>query len=353
MTATKTVQVTRRKAGSHTIHDVAALAGVSSTTVSRYFNAPNLVSAGVRERLKEIIEHLGYVPSQVASGLASGHGRVVCAAMQNIGSITFADLVKGMTDELQASGLQLLLANVEFSQELEEKAIRTFIGWHPTALILTREDHTPATEAMLRKLKIPVVEAWGMDSTRPYHQIGYPQAEAGAILARHFLDQGARRIQFVLPNRPEDFRAKQRIEGFTREVQAAGIAADILIMPEQDDFDAGVARIEAFSKEPVDTRPQALVFANDNMGAGAILHAPAVALTLPRDCAMASFGNASVSPHLRPALTTLKPQRYYIGQQTARTVLDLLSRPKYEIEPIQKLIPCELIVRDSSQFNLT
>jgi LacI family gluconate utilization system Gnt-I transcriptional repressor len=352
MTATKTAQASRRKAGSHTIHDVAALAGVSSTTASRYFNAPDLVSVAVRERLKDIIDRLGYVPSQVASGLASGHGRVVCAVMQNIGSITFADLVKGMTDELQASGLQLLLANVEFSQDLEEKAIRTFIGWHPTALILTREDHTPATEAMLRKLKIPVVEAWGMEPTRPYHQIGYPQDEAGAVLARHFLDQGARRIQFVLPNRPEDFRAKQRIEGFTREVQAAGMAADILIMQERDDFQAGVARIEAFSKEAVKTRPQAMVFANDNMGAGAILHAPSVSLTLPRDCAMASFGNASVSPHLRPALTTLKPLRYDIGQQTARTVLDLLFRSKEIVEPIKKLIPCELIVRESSKLTL-
>src|SRR5690606_828913 len=159
MTQKQTSRTTRRKAGSYTIHDVAALAGVSSITVSRYFNSPEKVSVTLRERLREIIDRIGYVPSQVAGGLASGHGRAVCAVMQNIASATFADLVKGMTDELQASGLQLLLANAQYSQELEEQAIRTFVGWHPTALILTRHDHTPAAEAMLRALNIPVIEA--------------------------------------------------------------------------------------------------------------------------------------------------------------------------------------------------
>lgn len=349
MTKDQPSRASRRKAGSYTIHDVAAMAGVSSITVSRYFNAPDKVSLGLRERLREIIERIGYVPSQVAGGLASGHGRVVCAIMQNIASATFADLVKGMTYELQASGLQLLLASAQYSQQLEEQAIRTFVGWHPTALILTREDHTPAAEAMLRALNIPVVEAWGFVSGRPFHQVGFPHAETGAELARHFLEQGATRIQFVLPKSSEDFRARQRAQGFSRQMESAGLVADVQVAHHDDDFDAGASSIASLSQQATQSRPQALVFANDNMAAGAILHAPECGLVLPRDCAISGFGDAPISMRLKPALTTLRPARYQIGQLAARTALAQLSAgPNADMIPVHELLPCELLIRESS-----
>lgn len=344
-------RASRRKAGTRTIRDVAALAGVSSITVSRYFNTPEKVSEAVRERLREIIERIGYVPSQVAGGLASGRGRVVCAVMQNIASATFADLVKGMTDELQASGLQLLLANACYSQSLEEDAIRAFVGWHPSALILTRDDHTPAAEAMLRALNIPVVEAWGFVEDRPFHQVGFPHAEAGTELARHFLEQGARRVRFVLPYAEEDFRAPQRAQGYARAMAAAGLAADVRRADVDDDFEAGAREIAALSAAPRDARPQAIIFANDYMAAGAILHAADCGVDLPADCAIAGFGGAGVSARLKPALTTLRPARYQIGQRAARTVLDLLAAGSGP-EPVasRTLVPCELLVRESSRF---
>ncbi|CAG9166716.1 LacI family DNA-binding transcriptional regulator [Cupriavidus respiraculi] len=346
-------RATRRKAGTHTIHDVAALAGVSSITVSRYFNSPDKVSAAVRERLREIVERIGYVPSQVAGGLASGRGRVVCAVMQNIASATFADLVKGMTDELQASGLQLLLANAQYSQTLEENAIRTFVGWHPRALILTRDDHTPAAEAMLGALDIPVVEAWGFVEDRPFHQVGFPHAETGAQLARHFLEQGATRVRFVLPHVGEDFRAGQRAQGYAGAMQAAGCKVDLATADVEDDFEAGARTIAALAATPAARRPQAIIFANDNMAAGAILHAGDCGLSLPRDCALAGFGDAPISVRLKPALTTLRPARYQIGQMAARTVLRMLSaQPEHEPTPRRELLPCELIVRESSRLSL-
>lgn len=339
----------RRKASTHTVHDVAALAGVSAITVSRYFNSPEKVSEALRERLKEIVDRLGYVPSQVAGGLASGRGRVVCAVMQNIASATFADLVQGMTDELQASGLQLLLANAQYSRDLEEAAIRTFAGWHPSALILTRDDHTPAAEAMLAALGIPIVEAWGLVAGRPYHQVGFPHAEAGVRLAEHFLRQGVRRLRFVLPRAEADFRARQRSAGYADAMRAAGLVPDITVAAVDDDFEAGAREIQALAATPRAQRPRAVVFANDNMAAGAILHAPGLGLRLPADCAVAGFGDAPISRHLQPSLTTLRPPRYQIGQQAARTVLRLLGERDGSVAPpTQTQLACELIERESS-----
>lgn len=342
----------RRKVQAYTIHDVAALAGVSSITVSRYFNSPEKVSDVVRERLREIVERLGYVPSQVAGGLASARGRIVCAVMQNIGSTTFPDLVRGMSDELERTGLQLLLASTDYSQRLEEKAIRSFAGWHPSALILTRDDHTPAAEAMLRGMAVPIVEAWGLVEDRPFHQVGFPHAEVGSRLALHLLEQGAQRVRYVLPGMPDDFRARQRAEGYRAVMLQAGLTPDVTTPDTADDFEAGARALAALASEPAARRPQAILFSNDHMAAGAILAAPSLGLQLPRDCACAGFGDTPLAARLTPALTTIRPARYRIGQLAARTVIELLEQPRREPAepPTRQLVPCELIERASSRM---
>jgi LacI family gluconate utilization system Gnt-I transcriptional repressor len=76
----------RPKLVRHTIHDIAALAGVSSVTASRYFNEPHKVSDKLRARLEAVIRETGYAPSQVARRLASRIGGVVGAVMQNVSS---------------------------------------------------------------------------------------------------------------------------------------------------------------------------------------------------------------------------------------------------------------------------
>lgn len=347
------VRAPRRKLGTHTIHDVAALAGVSSITVSRYFNAPDKVSQAVRERLREVIAATGYVPSQVAGRLASGQGRVVGAVMQNTASTTFADLVRGMNDGFEAAGLQLLLANTDYSQQLEERAVRAFAGWHPSALIVTRDDHTPDTEALLRAVRVPVVETWGVVPGRPFHQVGFPHEQVGVELARHFIAQGARRIRFAMRPVAQDFRAQQRSMGYAAAMREAGLKVDIVTTTEAaDEFEAGAEVMHRLQQEPKRTRAQAIVFANDSMAAGAILQAPSLGLELPRDCAVSGFGDAPIAARLHPALTTMRPAPYEIGMKAARVVLELMAQgPQARPAPPQlHVVPCGLVVRDSSRI---
>ena len=339
----------RRKLGMHTIHDVASMAGVSSITVSRYFNAPEKVSPAVRERLQQIILETGYVPSQMAGRLASAESRIVGAVMQNTGSLTFAALVRGMGDGFEGANLQLLLANTEYSDAREERAIRSFVGWHPSALILTRDDHTHEGEALLRAARCPVVETWGVVEGRPFHQVGFPHADIGVVLARHFLEQGARRIRFALRRAPQDFRAQQRAQGYAKAMREAGLRPDVQVSPCDDEYVAGAQVLDQLAAEPVDSRPQAVIFSSDNMAVGAILHAPRKGMQLPRDVAIAGFGDAAIAARLHPSLTTIRPRPYEIGLKAAQVVMQLKKDKEAAEHPDVHLVPCELIVRESSQ----
>ena len=344
------VRTPRRKLGTQTIHDVAALAGVSSITVSRYFNAPEKVSPSVRDRLRQIVLETGYVPSQMAGRLASAQSRVVGAVMQNTGSSTFAALVKGMGDGFEGSGLQLLLANTEYSQAREERAVRAFMGWHPSALILTRDDHTPESEALLRVARCPIVETWGVVPGRPFHQVGFPHADIGSELARHFLAQGARRIRFALRQAPQDFRAQQRAQGYAQAMVAAGLVPDVEASSCDDEFEAGAQILAQLARAPAADRPQAVIFASDNMAVGAILEAPARGICFPRDVAIAGFGDAPIAARVHPALTTMRPQPYQIGLKAAQVVLGLKTGEQSDVQPATHIVPCELVFRESSRL---
>src|SRR5690606_38955983 len=173
----------RPKLGHYTIHDVAALAGVSSVTASRYFNTPHKVSPKLRARIDAVIADTGYMPSQVARRLPSTQGGPVGAVMQKVSIPTIAALVRGMSETLDAQGLQLLLANGEYAVGAEARAVRALSGWQPSGLMLIRGDHAPANATLVHRLRSPVVEAWDVLEGRPVHQVGFAQQAMGPMLA--------------------------------------------------------------------------------------------------------------------------------------------------------------------------
>lgn len=339
----------RPRSGTYTVHDVAALAGVSSVTVSRYFNEPHRVSEALREKLARVIEQTGYVPNQVARILATNQGGVVGAVMQNVTSPTFADMVRGMMDVAERNGLQLLLANSNFSRESEARALRTFAGWRPRALIVTRSDHAPEADALLSTLKIPIVEAWEVHAGRPFHQVGFSQLLVGRMLAAHFIAQGATRIRFVLNGLTEDGRAIRRSEGYAKAMRDAGLATDIWRASATDDVEAGREAMAAIAALPPEERPRAVIFANDNMAITAILRAPAHGLSIPGDLAIAGFGDTPLGAVTAPSLTTVRPDSYAIGSRALEIVVASLRDGATQTVPQVQELDCMLVVRDSSR----
>ena len=337
----------------YTNRDIAALAGVSVVTVSRYFNFPDQVSEKLRKRVREVVASTGYVPSQVAKRLASSRGGVVGAIMQNIASPTFARVVQGMSHTLEQADLQLLLASSDYSQTAEARAVQAFLGWHPSALILTRGDHSETIEAQLLKARIPIVEAWDLIDGRPFHQVGFRHRDVGAMLAAHFIEQGAQRIRYAMTASTQDVRAVRRADGYRDAMRRAGLMPDVVTPIALDDFSAGEEILARFAAEPETMRPQAIIFSNDNMAIAAILRMTAHGVEIPRDCGVAGFGDAPIGGIVTPGLTSVHPQPYEIGRAAAATVLRLLEGADEEGYVHSEAVPCSLVVRESSAVRLS
>ncbi|MCS3469266.1 LacI family gluconate utilization system Gnt-I transcriptional repressor [Pseudomonas sp. JUb42] len=338
----------RKGVGRVTLNTVARHAGVSAITVSRYFNQPDQVSPERRERIAEAVSELGYVPNLVAGGLASARSRIVAMVIPNISGPIFANTIQGFSDTLSRHGFQLLLASSYFSEEQEESAVRAFLGWSPAALVLTSHFHSAATEKMIEQADIPVVETWDYQPERGPMQIGFSHDEVGVTAARYLHDKGYRRIAFVQNSAVGDLSALERRNGYARTLELLGLQPWVFA-PEPDlaPFEAGKQAMQQLMAG--EQRPDAIIFANDNLAAGGLLAGQRSGLRIPEDCAIMGFGDYPFAHMLMPSLTTIKPPALEIGVLAAQRVLESLGVlvPEGEIQRLN-LLDCHLIEREST-----
>jgi len=342
----------RRGSGRATIHDVARKAAVGSITASRYFKQASLVSPELGARIAAAAAELDYMPNGAARGLASRHGRIVGMVIPNISGPIFAKTIESFSDVLAAHGYQLLLASSYFSAEQEESAVRAFLGWSPAALVVTGQYHSAGTELLLAAAGVPVVETWDYQPQRAPIQVGFSHADVGIQAARHLVGNGYRRIAFVQNSAAGDVSALDRRDGYARVMKEHGLTPRLFVPTEAAPFDAGRQALAALTEcqDPVD----AIIFANDNLAAGAVLAGQRAGLPMPARCAIVGFGDYAFSPMLLPSLTTIRPPAREMGEIAALRILEALG----EIAPPQtdetpgarrlNLLACQLIEREST-----
>ena len=340
----------RRGSGRATIHDVARLAGVGSITVSRYLKHSTRVSDELGARIAQAVRELDYVPNLVAGGLASARGRIVGMVVPNISGPIFASTIQAFNDTLNGHGFQVLLASSYFSKEQEENAVRAFLGWSPAALAVTGRFHTKGTEALLAGSGIPVVETWDYAPRRKTIQVGYSNREVGAQAARHLVGKGYRRIAFVQNGVAGDLSALDRRDGCAAVLREHGLEPWHFVPAAAAPFDAGREALEALVPAGRGKRrADAIVFANDNLAAGALLASQRMGLDVPGQCALMGFGDYPFSPLLLPSLTTIRPPGREIGELAARRILEALGEIETEdASPRLNLLGCELVERESA-----
>jgi LacI family gluconate utilization system Gnt-I transcriptional repressor len=343
----------RRGSGRATIHDVARLAGVGSITASRYFSEPGRVAAERSARIAAAVKELGYVPDLIAGGLGKSHVRMVGMVIPNISGPIFASTIQSVSDTLSRHGYQLLLASSYFSAEQEENAVRTFLGWKPAALVVTGRFHHRATEKLLATAGVPVVETWDYQPRRKPIQVGYSNHAVGEQAARYLYAKGYRRIAFVQNSVAGDLSAVDRSDGYAAVMRAHGLEPLIYVPTAEAPFDAGKQAIEALipvAKKGVRGKAvQAIIFANDNLAAGALLAGRRAGLDIPGQCAIVGFGDYPFSALLLPSLTTIRPPGRMIGEIAALRILERLGvLPAAQQDARLNLLECELIERESA-----
>ncbi|WP_165349980.1 MULTISPECIES: LacI family DNA-binding transcriptional regulator [unclassified Mesorhizobium] len=308
-----------------TMADVAHRANVSTMTVSRAFKRDASVSADTRDRILKAAEELGYVFDSIAANLSSRRSGFVAVTIPSINNANFADTVRGMTEGLRDSGLEILLGFTDYNVEEEERLVGQLLQRRPEAIIVTGGRHTPRCRKMLANAGVPVVETWDLPADPIGHVVGFSNAEAGRLMVDHFVERGYSRLGFIGGDTSRDTRGLDRRRGFVAALQGRGLDASRVIasgVPPISMREGAAAMVEMISRWP-DT--QAVMCVSDLSAFGALMECVRRGIRVPEDVAIAGFGAYDLAEQSVPPITTIDVGAHEIGVRVAELVLDLLS----------------------------
>lgn len=295
-----------------TLADVAREAGVSAITVSRAIRMPDKVSDDARRRVRAAIDKLGYVPDPAASALASARTSVVGLLVPSLSNAVFADLLRGVYDAVEDTGLTVQIGNFRYAPSKEESLIRTFLRQRPAGLIVTGVDQTEAARRLLEGAPCPVVQTMDVSDGAVDRIIGFSQREGGALAARHLIEAGYRRPAFL--GARMDPRSQERMHGFLGEVDGAGLSDPrrVLTTPRPSSVGLGRQLLADLLAQAPDI--DAVFCNNDDLAAGALFEAQRRGIRVPDHLGICGFNDLEMSRHLVPPLTTVSTPRYEVGR---------------------------------------
>ncbi len=302
-----------------TLRDVSEASGVSEMTVSRVLRGLGDVSEATRARVQEAATRLGYVPNRIAGALASSRVNLVAVVIPSLGNMVFPEVLSGISEGLEGSGLQPVVGFTDYDPLREEKALFEMLSWRPSGVIVAGLEHSPASRAMLERAGVPVVEIMDVDGEAIDAVVGISHARAGREMADAILTAGYRRIGVLGTKMPLDFRARKRMEGFRARLAEAGVGIE-----DQEFYDGGSALLKGreMTEAILSRSPDLdfLYYSNDMIGAGGLLWLLERGVAIPERMGLAGFNRIELLDGLPRRLATMDACRREIGLRAARIV---------------------------------
>ncbi|MFJ2033609.1 LacI family DNA-binding transcriptional regulator [Streptosporangium sp. NPDC087985] len=328
-----------------TIHDVAAVAGVSRGTVSRVLNDDRYVSPAAHAAVRRAIAETGYVVNRTARSLVTQRTGSVVMVLSEPQEKLFEDpnysvLLRTATRRLAERDVSLVMMTAGNAGD-RERVVRYLRGGHADGVLFAS---THADDPLVDALEgIPVAAVacgaiLGRENVIPY--AGADDREGARQMTRYLVEQGRRRIATITGplDTPGGVR---RLEGFT---DVLGRKASRKLIEHGDYTQLGGANAMARLLERVPDL-DAVFVASDLMAAGALATLRAAGRTVPGAVAVGGFDDSAVALSTHPPLTTIRQPLERVAEETVRLLLDLIDGAD-RVEPVT--LPTTLIVRESA-----
>jgi LacI family transcriptional regulator len=330
--------------GSIGLRDVARVAGVSTATVSRAVNDPDLVSEELRTRINSVIRHFGWVPSGAARALATRKTGTIGAVFPTLTQGDFPRAIQALQHELSQGGYTLLLACSEYKPEQEYQQVRKLIERGVEALILVGEAHAPELIDFLRARNVLYVNSFVYNPKTHGTCIGPDNRQALYRMTKYLIDLGHRRFGVVAQSTLNNDRAQARLQGVHDALAERGMA----IQPSH--FAEGFWGINegrqlfrrVFASKPY---PTAVICGNAYLTVGALLESQAMGLKVPDEVSIVGYDDIEIMSELPIPITTVKVSSEEVGRRAAQFLIATLEgrEPALDLE-----CDAEIIVRKSS-----
>lgn len=332
------------------LEEVARLAGVSRSTVSRVVNGDSKVSDAARARVQEIIATHNYHPNAAARSLASARTRIIGVYVPRGATLMFADpffpqLIQGISAGCNTADHKLMLVMDSSESPTDVNGIyrRVIRGRHLDGIIIASSVIDEPLVYMLEQSGFPTV----LVGRHPSLDISYVDVEdrlAAEHAVGHLLGHGRRRIA-TITGPANMIAAIDRLDGYRDALSSAGLGLDPALVIESDFTESGGHRAMRTLLSRGKGHIDAVFAGSDLMALGALRAIQDAGPRVPGDIALLGFDDIPRCCQVSPTLSSVFQPVSKLGFEAVDILIRLIEQP--ERAPIQRLLPTHLVTRES------
>lgn len=342
--------------------DIAKIVGESQRAVASVVGTGNPssgVSAKTRERILEVAQKLGYRPHRGAQLMGGARSGLIGCIKSNAMSEKEAMKGRALDAAVRAEGYQLISLDICWSDRDLEQALYFLDDIGVEGLFLSHmavsHHHVPLFHCF-RSAGVPVVSTKQLGSIpeKGMHAVDGDTEQGMSLLMDHLMQQGLTRVAYVFHRDTPDTLACSRHRTYAETMCAAGLDPDWIPVDRMyqgdclgEALDMGRRGMESVLAR--DQWPEAVCFQNDIYALGGMALCRDRKIDVPGAIAIAGFDNHSLGAYSSPSLTSVSVQPEEIAQAACDLLMGLLRGDIDGSVSHVKLVPCELVVRASTQ----
>jgi DNA-binding LacI/PurR family transcriptional regulator len=324
-----------------TLKEVAALAGVSRSAVSRTFTDGASVSPKTRAKVEKAADALGYAPNALASSLTTGRTKLIGLIVNNFHNPLILEVFDLFTRGLQDRGLRPLLVNLSEATD-PEKSLRMLRQYSVDGVIVASSTLPSSFAESFRQAGMAVVHAFGRNTPAPrVHVVGIDNIACGRMAAEALIARGYRNVGFL--GGPESATSTQdRAAGFLTTLAAHRDITVTTSYASGYTYDAGRTEMTRL----LQAKPAEAYFCGDDLLAvGALSAIEAAGLSVPGDIGLIGLNDMEMSRWQIIGLTTIRQPVSQIIDAAIDLVVGTIEAPGRP--PEIRLFPCEVMDRQT------
>ncbi len=326
-----------------TMKELAELAGVSSSAVSRYLNGGSL-SQAKRDRIRAAIDQTGYQPDPAAQMLRTGTTKNVALIIPKLDSESVSRVTRGISNKLLEEGYLSLLADTDNDPEKEVAYLKFFQNRQVAGIILLATVLTPRHEELLKRSSVPIVVIG--QHFRQVPCVYHDDFGAAYEMAKLHLNRGRRKLAMIAVDDSDAAVGLNRRKGVEAAMQEFDLDPADLVL-EQGDFSMESGRSAMKKILRRNGGIDSVICATDRMAFGALEFLKESGISVPDTVSISGFDDNWACSHISPHLTSVHFYYAESGVTAAQLLLELIDRQE-QVEPVkQTMLGYSLQERDS------
>jgi DNA-binding LacI/PurR family transcriptional regulator len=325
------------------IKDIARIAGVSHSTVSRALRDSPLIPSETAQRIKKIAEELGYRASAVARSLVTRKTEAIGVVVTSIADPFNGEVVAGIEEVANQHGYSVILATSQADPQREMAVVRSFHERRVDGIVVASSRVGALYLPTLSEMEVPVVLLNNQHPSEFVHSVSIDNTDGARQAAEHLIRLGHTEIAYIGDESGLESDA-ERLRGLTDAMATAGLTmrSEFVV---RGDGRPEAARPKALELLALDPRPTALFCYNDMTALGVLNAASMQNIRVPEELSISGFDDLFFAALMQPGLTTVRQPMRKLGRSAMQLLVDLLNGCEPEKT---RMIQGELVVRQST-----